>query len=151
MPLARYAVYQGGPQIWAAPTADDDDNWLALMRTVAIESGAFVVAVPQYIPASAFPDDFPVPLPAGKEVFGTGGAVIIEPSWGKVIAGPLRDAEGIITADCDLRIGLRAKRLFDAVGHYSRSETLLPRIGAETFNGQPEIPTAPTLPVEPDA
>jgi len=29
MPLARWAVYQGGPQIWVAPTADDSDGWLA--------------------------------------------------------------------------------------------------------------------------
>ena len=60
MPLARWAVYQGGPQIWVAPTADDSDGWLASMRHIAIESGAFVVSVPQYIPASAFPADFPV-------------------------------------------------------------------------------------------
>ena len=124
MPLARYAVYRAGPQIWVAPTADDSDGWLASMRHVAIESGAFVVSVPQFIPASAFPDDFPVELPAGKEVFGRGGAAIIEPSWGEVIAGPLYDAEGIVTADCDLRVGLHAKRWFDAVGHYGREEVL---------------------------
>ena len=131
MPLARYAVYRGGPQIWVAPTADDSDGWLALIRTVAIESGAFVVSVPQYIPASAFPADFPVPLPEGKEVFGSGGAAIVEPSWGEVIAGPLRDAEGMVVADCDLRVGLRAKRLFDAAGHYSRADTLLPRLAVD--------------------
>ena len=62
MPLARYAVYRGGPQIWVAPTADDSDGWLATMRHIAIESGAFVVSVPQYIPGSAFPEDFPVPV-----------------------------------------------------------------------------------------
>src|SRR3954452_13797836 len=89
MPLARYAVYRGGPQIWVAPTADDSDGWLASMRHIAIESGAFVVSVPQYIPASAFPDDFPAPLPEGREVFGRGGAVIVEPTEGEVIAGPL--------------------------------------------------------------
>ena len=27
MPLARYAVYRGGPQIWVAPTADDCEGW----------------------------------------------------------------------------------------------------------------------------
>ncbi len=139
MPLARYAVYRGGPQIWVAPTADDSDGWLALMRTVAIESGAFVVSAPQFIPASAFPDDFPMPLPADKEVFGSGGAAIVEPSWGEVIAGPLRDAEGMLVADCDLRIGLRAKRLFDAAGHYSRADALLPRLGA---NGGPQAEPA---------
>jgi nitrilase len=124
MPLARWAVYQGGPQIWVAPTADDSDGWLASMRHIAIESGAFVVSTPQFIPASAFPDDFPVPLPEGKEVFGRGGAVICEPTGGEVIAGPLYDAEGMVIADCDLRRGLHAKRWFDAVGHYARTDVL---------------------------
>jgi nitrilase len=122
MPLARYAVYKGGPQIWVAPTADDSDGWLASMRHIAIESGAFVISVPQYIPASAFPADFPIPLPEGKDVFGDGGAAIVEPTWGNVIAGPLRGEEGMLVADCDLKAGLHAKRWFDAVGHYSRAD-----------------------------
>ena len=126
MPLARYAVYRQGPQIWVAPTADDSDGWLASMRHIAIESGAYVVSVPQYIPAAAFPADFPVVLPEGKAVFGDGGAAIVEPTWGEVIAGPLRGEEGIVVADCDLRSGLHAKRWFDAVGHYSRAEVLAP-------------------------
>src|SRR5437588_7537708 len=124
MPLARYAVYREGPQIWVAPTADDSDGWLASMRHIAIESGAFVVSAPQFIPAAAFPADFPVPLPDGKEFFGRGGAAIIDPEWGEVIEGPLYDAEGILVADCDLRRGLHAKRWFDAVGHYSRGDVL---------------------------
>ena len=124
MPLARHRVYRGGPQIWVAPTADDSDGWLASMRHIAIESGAFVVSVPQFIPASAFPDDFPVPLPAHQDVFGRGGAAIVEPSSGEVIAGPLYDTEGIIEADCDLRVGLHTKRWFDSVGHYSREDVL---------------------------
>jgi predicted amidohydrolase len=122
MPLARYAVYKGGPQIWVAPTADDSEGWLASMRHIAIESGAFVVSVPQYIPASAFPADFPIPLPEDTDVFGEGGAAVVEPTWGNVIAGPLRGEEGTLIADCDLRAGLHAKRWFDAVGHYSRAD-----------------------------
>jgi nitrilase len=128
MPLARYAVYRGGPQVWVAPTADDSDGWLASMRHIAIESGAFVISAPQFIPASAFPDDFPVPLPEGKEIFGRGGAAVIDPTWGEVIEGPLYDQEGIVIADCDLRRGLHAKRWFDAVGHYSREDVLGPEM-----------------------
>jgi nitrilase len=135
MPLARYAVYRGGPQIWLAPTADDTDGWLASMRHIALESGAFVVSVPQYIPASAFPDDFPVPLPEGSDVFGSGGAAIIEPSDGEVIAGPLYGEEGVVAADCDLRVGLRAKRWFDVVGHYSRGELLPSLIAGDARDG----------------
>jgi len=127
MPLARYEVYRGGPQVWLAPTADDSDGWLASMRHIAIESGAFVVSVAQFIPASAFPPDFPVALPEGRDAFGDGGAAIVEPTWGNVIAGPLRGEEGMLVADLDLREGLRAKRWFDVVGHYARAEVLQDR------------------------
>jgi nitrilase len=126
MPLARWKVERGGPQIWVAPTADDSDQWLASMRHVAIESGAFVVSVPQYIPASAFPEDFPGELPNGQDVFGRGGAAVVEPLYGGVIGGPLYDKEGTVLAECDLRVGLSAKRWFDAVGHYSRADVLMP-------------------------
>jgi nitrilase len=123
MPLARYALYRQGPQIWVAPTADDSDGWVAHMRAIAIESGAFVVSVPQYIPRSAFPDDFPLELPE-RDAYGRGGAVIVEPTWGEIVAGPLYGEEGMLVHDCDLRDGLHAKRWFDAVGHYSREEVL---------------------------
>jgi nitrilase len=125
MPLARWSVYQGGPQIWAAPTADDSEGWQASMRHIAIESGAFVVSVPQYIPGSAFPADFPAEVDRDR-IYGRGGAVIVEPTGGEVIAGPLYDREGMLLADCDLRAGLHAKRWFDVVGHYSRSDVLAP-------------------------
>jgi nitrilase len=125
MPLARWRVYEGGPQIWLAPTADDSDGWIASMRHIAIEAGAFVVSVPQFIPASAFPDDFPVALPDGVDVFGRGGACVVSPG-GEVIAGPLYDTEGIVIADCDLRGALHAKRYFDVVGHYGRADVLAP-------------------------
>jgi nitrilase len=135
MPLARYAVYRGGPQIWLAPTADDTDGWLASVRHIALESGAFVVSVPQFIPAGAFPDDFPVPLPEGKEVLGRGGAAIVEPADGELIAGPLYGEEGMLVADCDLRVSLHAKRWFDVVGHYSREDVLPRLIGADAGDG----------------
>ena len=57
-------------------------------------------------------------------MFGSGGAAIIEPASGDVIAGPLYGEEGIVVADCDLRVGLHAKRSFDSVGHYSRQDVL---------------------------
>jgi nitrilase len=129
MPLARWAVYQGGPQIWCAPTADDSDGWQASMRHIAIESGAFVVSVPQYLPRTAFPADFPAKIPAGLDNLGRGGAVIVSP-MGEVIAGPLWDTEGLLVAECDLRVGLHAKRWFDAAGHYSRRDVFSPDTGA---------------------
>jgi nitrilase len=131
MPLARWAVYRGGPQIWLAPTADDSEGWQATIRHIAIEAGAFVVSVPQYLPRSAYPDDFPWPLPdpADTAVLGRGGATIVAPASGAVLAGPMYDEEGIVVADCDLRDALRSKRWFDVAGHYSRADVLWPGDG----------------------
>lgn len=43
---------------------------------------------------------------------------------GVVVAGPVYDAEAIVFADCDLRETLHAKRYFDVVGHYGRTDVL---------------------------
>jgi nitrilase len=137
MPLARAEIYNRGVQVWVAPTADDSDGWQATIRHIAIESGAFVVSVPQYIPRTAFPEDFPVTVP-DYDVLGRGGAAIVDPRNGDVIAGPLYDSEGIVAADIDLKLGLHAKRWFDSVGHYS---------GPKVMSGA-NIPFAPSS--EPD-
>lgn len=123
MPLARYEVYRQGAQIWVAPTADDSDGWIATVRHIAIESGAFVISVPQFIPRTAFPEDFPVQLP-DDDVLGRGGAAIVEPLEGRLVAGPVYDQEAIVAADIDLGDSLHAKRFFDVVGHYSREDVL---------------------------
>ena len=127
MPLARYELYRQGVQIWVAPTADDSDGWIATMGSLAIEAGAFVISVPQFIPRSAFPPDFPVALP-DDEIFGRGGAAIFDPVDGRALAGPLYGEEGILTADLALDRTMKAKRWFDVVGHYGREDVLHPRL-----------------------
>jgi nitrilase len=126
MPLARYAVYRGAPQLYVAPTADSSDGWQALMRAVAIESGAFVISPIQYMPASAYPDDFPLSLSDAPDVLSRGGTCIIGCGEGDYLAGPLYGEEGILVADCDLRSALPHKSWFDVTGHYSCEEVLLP-------------------------
>jgi hypothetical protein len=64
--------------------------------------------------------------------------VVIEPTWGEIVAGPLYGEEGMVIYDCDLRDGLHAKRWFDAVGHYSREDVLA--------GGGPAAPTVAALP-----
>ncbi len=125
MPLARYAVYRGSPQIWVAPTADDSEPWIALMQAIAVESGAFVLGVCQYTPRSAYPADFPLALPGDEDPLSTGGTVIVD-ARGHVLAGPLRGREGMLVADCDLRQGAIAKQAFDVTGHYACEPLLLP-------------------------
>ena len=84
--------------------------------------------------------DFPGEIDRSR-VYGRGGAVIVDPEWGEVIAGPLYGEEGMVTATCDLRRGLHAKRWFDAVGHYSRQDVLSP---SPDGDASPEVrPAAP--------
>ena len=50
-----------------------------------------------------------------------GGSCIVDP-LGRVLAGPLYDRSGIITADLDLDEIARGKFDFDVVGHYARPD-----------------------------
>ena len=55
------------------------------------------------------------------EVMCRGGSAIISP-MGKVLAGPLFDQEGILSATLDLGEIARSKFDFNVVGHYSRPD-----------------------------
>ncbi len=73
--------------------------------------------------------------------------MIVEPTWGQIVAGPLYGEEGMLVHDCDLRQGLHAKRLFDAVGHYSRDDVL----DGLVAGGPAERGDVPPAPAEPPA
>jgi nitrilase len=124
MPLARYALYRQGPQIWLAPTMDDSEVWPALMQTIAFESGAWVISVCGLSQRSDHPAEVETVPTDGDEFITRGGSMIVAPD-GEVVAGPAYEKEETLIVDCDLRAGLRAKYGFDAVGHYSREERLL--------------------------
>ena len=55
------------------------------------------------------------------DVLCRGGSVIVNP-FGKVIAGPLYDEEGILYAELDLAEVVQSKLDFDVVGHYARPD-----------------------------
>jgi nitrilase len=136
MPLARYALYRGGPQIWVAPTMEDRDMWAGLMQTIAMESGAWVVGVCGYSRPSDYPDELIAMASSVPEELSRGGSVVVAPG-GEIVAGPLYGEEGMLIVDCDLRRGLRAKYSFDAVGHYSREELLFRVLGSREPSGEP--------------
>jgi nitrilase len=123
MPLARMAMYQEGVDFWCAPTADARPTWQATMQHVAVEGRCFVLSANQYVTRSMYPSDLPgiSALDAHPEVMCRGGSVIVSP-FGELLAGPLFDAEGIITADCDPRTIVRGRFDLDVTGHYARPD-----------------------------
>ncbi len=121
MPLARFALYEQGVEIYLAPTADDSDAWHASLRHIARESRAFVLSSCSFQRASSYPAD--VPLADGDELIDRGGSAILAPD-GSYLAGPLWDEEGIIYADLDPSLLHAARQRFDPAGHYHRPDVL---------------------------
>ncbi|WP_217201299.1 nitrilase-related carbon-nitrogen hydrolase [Streptomyces buecherae] len=128
MPLFRTAMYAKGVDLWCAPTVDDRDAWQATMRHVAVEGRCFVLSANPYLRRDALPADLrPVQGDAPDTVLINGGSVIVSP-LGEVLAGPLRDGEGILTATLDLDDLARARFDFDATGHYARPDVFALRV-----------------------
>jgi nitrilase len=123
MPLPRYAIYEGGAQILASPTWDKSQNWLTSIQHIAREGGLFVISTCMALSMDDIPDKFEFKklYPEAREWVNTGNSCIVGPN-GKILAGPLDSREGILYADIDLNDIIAAKRMFDAVGHYSRPD-----------------------------
>ncbi|MGD8569156.1 MAG: carbon-nitrogen hydrolase family protein [Gammaproteobacteria bacterium] len=124
MPLARYALYAQGIDIYIAPTYDSGDGWIGTMQHIAREGCCWVVGSGTALKVSDIPDDFP----ARKELYSEseewvnqGDSVVIAPG-GEIIAGPMRNEQGVLYAEVDSdRVGI-ARRALDVAGHYARPD-----------------------------
>jgi nitrilase len=124
MPLARFAIYESGVEIYIASTADDGDAWQPTLVHIARESRAYVVAPCHFQRASSYPADFPLASELeGAGLLGRGGSAILAPD-GSYLAGPLYDEEGILYAELDPSTLLAERQRFDPVGHYNRPDVL---------------------------
>jgi nitrilase len=133
MPLARYALYAQGLDVYVAPTYDSGDRWIATMQHIAREGGCWVAGGGCAFRAKDIPDS----VPGKAELFtkpdewvNPGDSVIVAPG-GKIVAGPLHEEFGILYADIDTeRIGM-ARRSLDVVGHYSRPDVFQLQVNTE--------------------
>jgi nitrilase len=121
LPQLRLAMYGQGIELYCAPTVDDRETWLPTMRHIALEGRCFVLSACQFARRADFPDDYPVEAPGPDAILIGGGSVIVDP-LGRVLAGPARDGEAILTADLDIDDLTRGKFDLDVVGHYARPD-----------------------------
>lgn len=124
MPLARYALYSQGVEIYIAPTYDSGDNWIGSLQHIAREGRCFVVGCGNLLQAVDLPNDFPEKnnlYPDADEWVNPGDSIVIAPD-GEIVVGPLHKEAGILYCDIDLeKIGI-ARRVLDVAGHYSRPD-----------------------------
>ncbi len=121
MPLARMSMYSKGVEIYLAPTADSRESWQATLQHIALEGRCFVLSANQFVKKSDYPPQYQEDLKDENEIMCTGGSVIMSP-MGEILAGPLYNEEGLLTAELDFEVLAKSKLDFDVVGHYARNE-----------------------------
>ena len=124
MPLVRYALYAQGVDIHVAPTYDAGDRWIATMQHIAREGGCYVLGSGCALKASDLPATFPDRdrlYPNADEWINAGDSVVVAPG-GKIVAGPLRNEQGVLYAEIDRSLIGSARRTLDVVGHYARPD-----------------------------
>ncbi len=132
MPLARYALYEKGIDIYLAPTADARPSWTSTMQHIALEGRCFVLSCNQFVQRSDYPARYQEDLEGEEAFMSPGGSVIFAPD-GSCLAGPLWDKEGLLTATLDQELLIKSKLDFDVIGHYGR-----PDVFQFACPGQPE-------------
>lgn len=137
MPLARYALYAQGIDVYIAPTYDSGDGWIGTLQHIAREAKCWVVGSGVALRVRDIPDDFPnkaTLYPDSQDWVNPGDSVVIEPG-GEIVAGPLRNEQGILYAEIESQRCRAARRALDVVGHYAR-----PDIFQLQVNTQPQSP-----------
>jgi nitrilase len=120
MPLARMRLYEQGIQLYLAPTADARSTWPPILQHIAQESRCYVLGANQYFRKSDYPEPW-FSLAQIPEDCCRGGSLIASP-LGEIIAGPLWDQEGVLTAVLDPGEVIRSRYDFSVMGHYHRPD-----------------------------
>ena len=124
MPLARYALYSQGIEIYIARTYDSGDAWTGTMQHIAREGKCWVLSCGVALERSDLPEDFPDLdrlYPADEQWINPGESLIVSPS-GEIVAGPLSKEKGNLILEIDVDLAANSKRALDVAGHYSRPD-----------------------------
>ncbi len=123
MPLARYAMYAWGTQIYVAATWDSSDSWVATLRHIAKEGRLYVIGCCIAMRRDEIPDSygFKSLYPPNGEWVNVGNSAIAGPG-GDLLAGPVAEKEEILYAEIDASRQLGSRYWLDAAGHYARPD-----------------------------
>ena len=125
MPLARTALYQKGVTLYISPNTNDNEEWQATVRHIALEGHCYFINCDMVFRR----EDYPKELHAQEEIASLpeqvcrGGSCVVDP-FGHYVTEPVWDREEIILADLDMQKVPASRMEFDACGHYSRPDVL---------------------------
>ena len=125
MPLARVALYEKGVTLYLSPNTNDNEEWQATIRHIAIEGHCYFINCDMVFDRSQYPADLNAQEEIARlpETVCRGGSCIVDP-FGHYVTEPVWDEEAIIVADLDMTRPSAARMEFDPCGHYARPDVL---------------------------
>ncbi len=125
MPLARVALYEKGVTLYLSPNTNDNEEWQATIRHIAIEGHCYFINCDMVFDRSQYPADLNAREEIARlpETVCRGGSCIVDP-YGHYVTEPVWDREALIYADLDMNAVPASRMEFDACGHYSRPDVL---------------------------
>ncbi|GAC1365759.1 MAG: carbon-nitrogen hydrolase family protein [Ktedonobacteraceae bacterium] len=122
LPLARYALYAWGTQIYIADAWDYGETWLSTLRHIAKEGHVFVLGCSATLCAEDIPESYPFKQFSPAETWlHAGSSVIVNPN-GEIIAGPVREKEAILYGEIDLRLVYEPGWMLNTAGYDARAD-----------------------------
>ena len=125
LPLARAALHRKGEFLHLAVWPISIGLTKEISRFMALEGRSWIFSASGLLRPQDFHhlnlSDFPMRdiMTRSPRNWQNGGSMIVDPT-GNVIAGPLVDAEGILTAKVDPMLVVKERQNLDYSGHYSR-------------------------------
>jgi len=118
MPLARFAMYAAGVELYAAPTWDCGEPWISTLRHIAKEGRCYTLGCCSAVRR----DDVPERLRfSDAEWINPGDSAVVNPD-GKFVVEPMHERQEIVYAEIVPSM-LRGPRFqLDVAGHYGRPD-----------------------------
>ena len=125
MPLARVALYEKGVTLYLSPNTNDNEEWQATIRHIAIEGHCYFINCDMVFDRSQYPADLNAQEEIARlpETVCRGGSCVVDP-YGHYVTEPVWDREALIYADLDMNAVPASRMEFDACSHYSRPDVL---------------------------
>jgi nitrilase len=118
MPLARFAMYAAGVEIYTAPTWDRGEPWISTLRHIAKEGRCYVIGCCSAVRRDEVPERLRF---SDAEWINPGDSAIVNPD-GKFVVEPVHERQEIVYAEIEPSLLRGPRYQLDVAGHYGRPD-----------------------------